>query len=190
MLLHMLWLLLMRLVVMWLLLMRLMLVARIEGLRLARRKRFTANGRLLIVTVVIPVVGNITAWYTLLLLLLVIGLTLPKLLLRRCDQAEIMLGVLIIVFGSDRVSGTLRIAGKLKVLFGDVGCRSSNLHVRSVGLIHSRQGILMMVMTAFAVATPHALVLSVSHGCFSANPLICGSLLLPFQLPTPLPRNP
>ena len=29
-------------------------------------------------------------------------------------------------------------------------------------------------MTTLAVATPHALVLTVSHGCFSANPLICG----------------
>jgi hypothetical protein len=30
----------------------------------------------------------------------------------------------------------------------------------------------MMMVTTFAVATPHALVLTVSHGCCSANPLI------------------
>jgi hypothetical protein len=32
---------------------------------------------------------------------------------------------------------------------------------------------LVVVMTAFAVATPHALILTVSHVCCSANPLIC-----------------
>ena len=32
------------------------------------------------------------------------------------------------------------------------------------------------MMTTFAVATPHALVLTVSHGCCFANPLICGGM--------------
>jgi hypothetical protein len=112
----------------------LLLLARVERLRLARRERLTADGRLLIVAVVIVVVGTIAAR---LAARLVIGLTLAKLLLRGRDQTEIMLGVLIIVFGCDRVAGTLRIAGKLEILLGDVRCRSANFHVRSIGLVHA-----------------------------------------------------
>jgi hypothetical protein len=32
----------------------------------------------------------------------------------------------------------LRIAGKLKVLFGDMGRRTANFYVRPAGLVHSR----------------------------------------------------
>jgi len=138
---------------------RVVLLARIERLRLAWCKRFAADGGLFVV-VVVAVVGNIAAR---LAGLLVVGLTLAKLLLRRRDQAEVMLRVLIIVFGGDRVSGALRISGQLKVFFSNVGSGSPNFHVRSVGLVHARQWILMMA--TFAVATPHALVLTVSHGC-------------------------
>jgi hypothetical protein len=147
---------------------RLVLLARIEGLRFARCKRLAADGRL-IVAIVVTVVRTVAA---LLAALLEIGLALAKLLLRRRDQTEVMLGVLIIIFGRDRVSGALRIASKLKIFFGDVGCRSPNFHVRSVGLVHARQWILMM--TTFAVATPHSLVLTVSHGLLFCQPLICG----------------
>jgi hypothetical protein len=76
-----------RLSVLWLCL-RVVLLARIERLRLARRKRLAADGRLFVVAVVIPVIGKIAAR---LARLLVVGLTLPKLLLRRRDQAEVML---------------------------------------------------------------------------------------------------
>ena len=114
---------------------RLLLVTRIEGLRLARRKRFAANRRLIVVALVIAVVSEIAA---LVAALLVVGLALAKLFLRRGDQPEIMLGVLIIVLGRDRVSGTLRIAGQLKIFFGDVGRSSANFYVRSVGLVHAR----------------------------------------------------
>ena len=142
---------------------------------LARCKRFSADGRLLAVAVVVGLVGNIAGRSA---LLLVIGLALAELFLRRCDQAEVMLGVLIIVFGGNRVSGALCVPGKLQILFRDMGRRSPNFHVRPVGLVHARQRILvvMMMMTTFAVATPHALVLTVSHGCCSANPLICGGI--------------
>jgi hypothetical protein len=112
----------------------LLLLARVERLRLARRERLAADGRLLIVAVVIVVVGTIAAR---LAARLVIGLALAKLLLRGRDQTEIMLGVLIIVFGCDRVSGALRITGKLEILLGDVRCRSPNFHVRSIGLVHA-----------------------------------------------------
>ena len=42
--------------------------------------------------------------------LLVLRLALAELFLGRCDQAEIMLGVLVVVLGGDRVAGGTRIA--------------------------------------------------------------------------------
>ena len=123
-----------RLVVMRLRL-RLVLLARIEGLRFARRKRFAADRGLVVVALVIAVVSDIAA---LVAALLVIGLALAKLFLRRRDQPEIMLGVLIIILGGNRISGTLRIAGKLKIFLGDVGRGSTNFHVGSVGLVQAR----------------------------------------------------
>jgi hypothetical protein len=161
------------LIVLRLTVLRLLLLARIKRLRLARGKRLAADGRLLVAVLIVAVIGNIAAR---LALLLVIGRALAELLLRRRDQAEVMLGMLIIILGRDWVAGTLRVAGKLEIFFGDVRRRSPNFHVRSVGLVHTRQWILMMMMaaTTFAVATPHALVLTVSHDCCSTNPLICG----------------
>jgi len=89
--------------------MRLMLLARIKRLRLTRRERLAADRRLL-VALVVTLVGHIAALLT---ALLIVGLALPKLLLGRSDQAEIMFGVLIIIFGRYRIAGTLRIARKL-----------------------------------------------------------------------------
>jgi hypothetical protein len=82
-------------------LLRLLLLARIVGL-LLWRERLAAHGRLVIVAVVKRVVGVIAA---LLRLLLIEGrLGLPKVFLRGGDQAEIMLGVLVVVFCRDRIS--------------------------------------------------------------------------------------
>ena len=67
-----------------------------------------------------------------LLLLIVIGVLLAKLFLRGCDQAEIMLGVLIIIFGCNRIAGTLRVARELNVLFRDMRCGAADLHVGTV----------------------------------------------------------
>ena len=92
-----------------------------ERLRFTRRERFAAERGLLIVAIVIAVVGNIAARFA---PLLIVGLALAKLLLRGGDQAEIVLGVLIVVFGCDRVAGTLRVTGKLEIFLGDVGRRS------------------------------------------------------------------
>jgi hypothetical protein len=85
---------------------RLVLLARIKRLRFARRERL-ATDRGLVVAVVISLVGNVAA---LVAALLVVGLALPKLFLCGGNQAEIMLGVLIIIFGRYGVAGTLRIA--------------------------------------------------------------------------------
>jgi hypothetical protein len=94
-----------------------------------------------------------------------------------------MLGVLIVIFGGDRVTGTLRIAGELEIFFGNVRSIAPDLHVRSVGLVHARQWILVMVVTTTltAVATPHALVvLPVSHDLLFRQPPSCAALVPPF----------
>jgi len=87
---------------------RLLLLARIVGL-LLWRERLAADRRLVIVAVVKRVVGVVAA---LLRLLLIEGrLGLPQVFLCGGDQAEIMLGVLVVVFGRDRIARTLRVTG-------------------------------------------------------------------------------
>ena len=110
----------------------------------------------------------------LLRLLIVIRVLLPKLFLRRRDQPEVMLGVLIVILGRDRVAGALRVTRELDVLLRDVGGRAANFHIGPVRLVNPCQRILALaaMMTA---ATPHAL-LTVSHGVSVRQPLIdCGS---------------
>ena len=103
---------LLRLLMVRLVLLRLLLLARIVGL-LLRRERLAAHGRLVIVAVVERVVGVIAA---LLRLLLIEGrLSLPQVLLRGGDQAEIMLGVLVVVLGPGSVAGERLGAGELHV---------------------------------------------------------------------------
>jgi hypothetical protein len=143
-----------------------LLFARIESLRL-RRVGLAADMRWL-VAIVIVVVGLITrraAW-----LLLKVGLGLTKLFLRGGDQAEIMFGVLIIIFGSDGIARALRVAGKLEIFFGDMRSRSPDFYVLPVGLVHSRQRILVVVSATLSVTTAHAFVLSVSHDLFFRQP--------------------
>ncbi len=182
------WLLLRLMMLRLVLLLRLMLLlAPIERLRLARRKRFAGQMRLLVVVTVKPVVADIAAHFALLLLLLIVGLALPVLLLRGGNQAEIVLGVLVVILGGDRIAGTLRIAGELQVLFGDVGGRAADFHIRSIGLVHAGQWILVM-MTTFAVATPHALVLTVSHGFAFCQPRFAATRLPPLLTKTLAPN--
>ena len=89
---------------------RLLLFARIERLLLARRERLAAHAGLLIISVVERVVGRI-ATHLAALLLLIVGLGLAELFLGGGDQPEIMFGMLIVIFGGDRIAGTLRVAG-------------------------------------------------------------------------------
>jgi hypothetical protein len=158
-----------RLLLLRLILLRLvLLLARIKRLRLGR-EGLAAHRRLIALAIVVIVVRGIAARVA--ALLLVIGLRLAKLLLRGSDQAEIMLGVLIIIFGGDRVAGTLRIARELKIFLRDMRRGAANFYVLSVGLVHSRQRILMMPTLAAAVTTAHAFILTVSHGLLFRNPL-------------------
>jgi hypothetical protein len=89
-----------RLLMLRLVLLRLMvlLLARIERLRLTRRKRLALDTRLFVVVTVVAVILLIAAR-----LLLEVGLGLPQLFLRGGNQAEVMLGVLIIIFSRDRI---------------------------------------------------------------------------------------
>jgi hypothetical protein len=175
--------LIMLLVMLWLIVLRLigmlrlivLLLARIERLRLARREWLAGHGRLVVI-IVVAVIGKIIARGAA-GLLLGKGLTLTKLFLSGGDQAEIMLGVLIIILGGNRISGALCIAGKLEIFFGDVRRRSTNFYVLPIGLVHPGQRILVMVMmatattTLAAIATTHAfIVLTVSHGLLFREP--------------------
>jgi len=95
---------------------------------------------------------------------LLLRLILPELLLGRCDQPEIMLGVLIIVLGRHRVAGRARVARKLQIFFSDVRCRAADLDVGSVGLEHPGQGVLAAPIIIVIAAVAHPLVvLTVSH---------------------------
>ena len=70
-------------------------------------------------------------------MLLKIRLGLAILFLGGRDEAEIMFGVLVIIFGGDRIARALRIAGKLQIFLRDVGRGPPNFHVRSIGLVHA-----------------------------------------------------
>ena len=97
---------------------------------------------------------------------MVVRVLLAELLLRRGDQAEIMLGVLIIIFRRDRIAGALRVARELDVFFRDMRGGAADLHVGPVRLVNPRQRILAFAMTAVTATvtatSPHAL-LTVSH---------------------------
>jgi hypothetical protein len=123
----------------------------------------------LIVAVIVAIVRHIAAHSAARLLLLKIGLVLTKLFLRGGDQAKIMFGVLIVIFGGDWISGALRIAGELEIFFGNVRGRAPDFYVLAVGLIHPRQRILVM-MTALTITTAHAFILTVSHGLLFRQP--------------------
>ena len=132
---------------------------------IARRMRFAAARMRLhaFVAVVKIIVGALFApalgaW------LLLERLVLPELLLRRGDQTEIMLGVLVIVLRRDRIAGCGRIARELDIFLGDMIGGAADLHIRPVGFVNPRQRI----MTLAAVTSTHAmmlmLVLTVPHG--------------------------
>lgn len=159
----------------------LLLVARRERLRVARQIRLLlrllrlrllrlrrvglvlAEERLAVV-IVVEVVSRalLLRGAGLLLLRVVVRVLLPELFLRGGDEAEIVLGVLIVIFSRDRVAGALRVARELDVFFCDVRGSAADFNVGPVRLVDARQRILALAVTAAIVATPHAL-LTVSH---------------------------
>ena len=107
-----------------------------------------------------------------------VRIVLAELLLRRRDQAEIMFGVLEIIFRRDRIAGGLGVTRELEILLRDVIGRSADLHVGPVGFIDPCQRvvaatIIIVVVIVVVVAPTHALVvmmlLTVSHGLLFNN---------------------
>jgi hypothetical protein len=94
-------------------------------------------------------------------------LVLSELLLRCGDQAEIMFGMLIVVFGGDRVAGGTRVTRQLDVFFRDVRCGTADFDVGSVGLEHPCHRVLtasVVIIIIVVVTVTHPLVvLTVSH---------------------------
>jgi hypothetical protein len=93
------------------------------------------------------------------LLLIVVRVLLTKLFLRRGDQAEVVLGVLIIILGGHRVARPLRVTRELDVFFRDMRSGAADFDVGTVRLVNAREGILTFAVVA---SPPHAL-LTVSH---------------------------
>src|SRR5664279_555075 len=141
----------------------LLLIARRKRLRVARQIRLCLrNGwlrrkarlvltreRLAVVIVIEVVVGRTLRRRLLALrvgLVVVVGVLLPELFLRRGDQTEIMFGVLVIILGRHRIAGALRVARELDIFLGNVRGGAANFHIGPVRLVDSRQWIL-----AFAV---------------------------------------
>lgn len=110
-----------------------LLVTRREGLRIARQVRLWLRFSRRVARLVLPHVRlavivvavkafiggalRLSTLATLLRLLIVVGILLTELFLCSSDQAEIVFGMLIIIFGRDRIAGTLRIACKLDIFF-------------------------------------------------------------------------
>lgn len=156
------------------LLMRLLMVAVLKMLRFARqiRLRFARAERslaLLAGSLIIVVVEHVVAraGRQLVFRTIELRIVLPELLLRGGNQAIVMFGMLVIVFGRDRIAGGLRIARELNVFFRDVGRRPANFDIGTIRLINPGHGIVV-----FAVAPAHALILTVSHDSPVANPFI------------------
>jgi hypothetical protein len=93
------------------------------------------------------------------LLLVVVRVLLTKLFLRRSDQAEVVLGVLIIILGGHRVARSLRVTRELDVFLRDVRSGAADFDVGTVRFVNAREGILTLAVVA---SPPHAL-LTVSH---------------------------
>jgi hypothetical protein len=95
---------------------------------------------------------------------LVEWLALAELFLSGGDQAKIMLSMLVVIFSRNWISRGLGVASKLDVFLGDMIGRAPDFHLRTIGFINPRQRIM-----TFAVASSHALVLTVSHGFLLAD---------------------
>src|SRR5665648_820273 len=82
-------------------------------------------------------------------------------LLRRHDDAVVVLGVLEITLGGHHVAGGQRVARERHVFLGDVRSGPADLHVGAVRFVAPRQCILGF--TATTAAAPAILLLSLPH---------------------------
>jgi hypothetical protein len=152
-------------------------IGRNVGLRLlARTESLIGGERLPVVAAILEFFGArlellvVAAAAAFLALRLEIRILLAELLVRRRDQAEIMLSMLEVVFGRDRIAGGLAVTRKLEIFLRYVMRRAANFHIGAVRLVNPRQGILIapVVVLLLVIAPAHTLVvmmlLTVSHG--------------------------
>src|SRR6266849_1698857 len=95
-------------------------------------------------------------------------LVLAELFLRGGDQAEIVFGMLVVIFGGYRIAGRARVARQLHVFFRHMGCGTADLDVGSVGIEHPGHRVLaapviVVVIVVIPVTHPLVVVLTVSH---------------------------
>lgn len=125
-----------------------LLIARRERLGIARQIRlllgFTRSvarfvlaheGLAVVIIAVKSLVGVLLAGGALLLrlrLLVVVWILLTELFLRGGNQAEIVLGMLVVVFGRNRIARTLRVARELDIFFRYMRSGAANFDVGSV----------------------------------------------------------
>ncbi|KRQ13224.1 hypothetical protein AOQ71_14825 [Bradyrhizobium manausense] len=134
-----------------------------EGLllrRLRNETRLLAEGREIIAVVLAVIAAGVDGLFAAWLLVL------AELLLGRRDQAEIVLGMLVVVFGGNRVARGAGVARQLKIFFGDVGGSAADLDVGAVRFVDPGHRVLaasvVVIVVVVAVAHP-LLVLTVSH---------------------------
>jgi len=82
-------------------------------------------------TLVVPLLV-LPAGCALLRLLIVVGVLLTELFLRGGNKTEIMLGVLVVILGGNRIAGALGVTRKLDIFFCNVRSRAANFNVRAV----------------------------------------------------------
>jgi hypothetical protein len=125
-----------------------LLIARRERLGIARQirllLRFTRSvarlvlaheGLAVVIIAVKSLVGVLLAGGALLLLLrllVVVWILLTELFLRGGNQAEIVLGMLVVVLGRNRIARTLRVARELDIFFRYMRSGAANFDVGSV----------------------------------------------------------
>ena len=82
-------------------------------------------------TLVVPLLV-LPAGCALLRLLIVVGVLLAEMFLRGGNKTEIMLGVLVVILGGNRIAGALGVTRKLDIFFCNVRSRAANFNVRAV----------------------------------------------------------
>jgi hypothetical protein len=82
-------------------------------------------------TLVVPLLV-LPAGCALLRLLIVVGVLMAELFLRGGNKTEIMLGVLVVILGGNRIAGALGVTRKLDIFFCNVRSRAANFNVRAV----------------------------------------------------------
>lgn len=142
----------------WLLLMRRLLKVRLRRAGYARV--LWHIGQSIIALIIVVLFAQLIGARRRLLRLSIVRVLLREGSLCSDDQAEIVLGVLQVTFGRDRIAGGLRVARELHVLVGDVMGGPADLHVRAVGFVYPCHRVVVA-----AIAAAHALLLTViPHG--------------------------